>query len=596
MLQKNSDAGILRRGHGLKKKKIAQAWDLLFAVSIFRCSAIMPCIELHHPGFRILMSTGSGKVFDAIVVGGGHNGLTSAAYLAREGLSTLVLERREIVGGCCVTEEIAPGCRVSSTSYIASMLRPEVIRDLRLGKHGLHMAPCDPSLQVPFPDGSVVPWWAQRDRAAAEFSKISAKDAQTFIRVDRQLKTLASYLQPFFLEPPPHAGTDSVAGWADLLRVGKRFRKISRAQIAQLVSFLTGSLGEFLDRNYESDKIKTLFLANNVYGKHGGPYQQGSAIGLLFHLLSGGEHEQQGFYGHVMGGMGAITQAMAGAAREFGADIKTNSAVAQIDVRGSRLRGVVLEDGTELRSRIVLSNADPKRTFLKLVPSSELPSEFLHAIRGIKMDGPCAKVNFVLSEEPRFTGTPSNAPPLERSLYTLVRSLEFAERCYDIAKYGEIPEELWVDCVVASNADSSLAPPGRHILTCFVQYVPYRLKTGGWDSNRELLGDRVVKKIAEYAPNVSKAILARQVLTPLDLERTYGLTEGNIFHGELNLEQLFFMRPVAGWSQYRTPIPGLYLCGAGAHPGGGVTGAPGHNAAKQALRDWKKLGKQRLPD
>ena len=542
------------------------------------------------------MSTGRTNVFDAIVVGGGHNGLTAAAYLAREGLSTLVLERREIVGGCCVTEEIAPGCRVSTTSYIASMLRPEVIRDLRLGEHGLRMVPCEPSLQVPFLDGSVLPWWAQRERAVAEFSKISVKDTQTFIRVDQQLKTLASYLQPFFLEPPPNPGTDSVAGWADLLRVSKRFRKISSREIAELISFLTGSLGDFLDRNYESEKIKTLFLANNVYGKHGGPYQQGSAIGLLFHLLSGGEHEQQGFYGHVMGGMGAITQAMAGAARKFGAEIKTDSPVVQIDVRGGRLRGVILEDGTEFRSRIVLSNADPKRTFLRLVPSSELPGEFLQAIRGIKMDGPCAKVNFVLSEEPRFTGTPPNAPPLERSLYTLVPSMEFAEHCYDIAKFGDIPAELWVDCVVASNADSSLAPPDRHILTCFVQYVPYRLRTGDWDSNRELLGDRVVKKIAEYAPNVPNAIIARQVLTPLDLERTFGLTEGNIFHGELNLEQLFFMRPVAGWSQYRTPITGLYLCGAGAHPGGGVTGAPGHNAAKQALRDWKKLRKQTRPD
>jgi phytoene dehydrogenase-like protein len=272
-------------------------------------------------------------------------------------------------------------------------------------------------------------------------------------------------------------------------------------------------------------------------------------------------------------------------------EIRTNSAVARIEVRGGRLRGVVLEDGTELQSKMVLSNADPKRTFLQLLAPSELPEEFVHAIRGIKMDGPCAKVNLVLDEEPRFTGTPAGATLLERSLYTLVPSLEFAERCYDIAKFGGIPEELWVDCVVASNVDGSLAPTGRHIMTCFVQYVPYRLREGNWDANRELLGDRVIKKIAEYAPNVSNAIVARQVLTPLDLERVYGLTEGNIFHGELNLEQLFFMRPVAGWSQYRTPIAGLYLCGAGAHPGGGVTGAPGHNAAKQALRDWKTLRK-----
>lgn len=531
---------------------------------------------------------GSNPIYDAIVIGAGHNGLTAAAYLGRAGLSTLVLERREIVGGCCVTEEIAPGCRASTTSYIASMLRPEVIAELRLADHGLKMIPCDPAIQVPFPDRHVVPWWADRERARQEFSKISTKDANRFVQVDDQLKKLARYLQPFFLEPPPEIDTSSLKGWSDLFRAGKRFRGISNAEIAQLVSFLTGSLGEFLDQNYESEKMKTMFLANNVYGKHGGPYQPGTAIGLLFHLLSGGEHELQGFYGHVMGGMGSITQALAAAGQKLGMHIRTNASVAHIDVRGGRARGVVLEDGTELRGRMILSNADPKRTFLKMLDAKDLPEDFLFAVRGIKMQGPCAKVNMVLAEEPRFTGTPAQATPLERTFYTLVPSLEFAERCYDIAKFGEIPEELWVDCVVSSNADASLAPPGKHILTCFVQYVPYRLREGNWDENRDLLGDRVVKKIAEYAPNVPAAILARQVLTPLDLERTYGLTEGNIFHGDLRLEQLFFMRPVPGWSQYRTPVEGLYLCGAGAHPGGGVTGAPGRNAAHQALRDWKK--------
>jgi phytoene dehydrogenase-like protein len=531
--------------------------------------------------------------YDAVVVGAGHNGLTAAAYLAGAGLSTLVLERREIVGGCCVTEEIAPGCRVSTTSYIASMLRPEVISDLRLRDHGLRMIPCDPAIQVPFPDGHVVPWWADRERAKAEFKKISSKDAETFIQVDDQLKKLVRYLQPFFMVPPPEIDTTSMSGWTDLFRVGRKFSGISSQEISQLISFLTGSLGEFLDHNYESDKIKTMFLANNVYGKHGGPYQPGTAIGLLFHLLSGGEHELQGFYGHVMGGMGAITQALAAAGQKLGVEIRTSAPVAHIDVRDGRARGVVLEDGTEIRARIVLSNADPKRTFLKMVAASELPNDFLHSIRGIKMEGPCAKVNLVLDEEPRFIGTSSDATPLERTFYTLVPSLQFAERCYDIAKFGDIPEELWVDCVISSNADASLAPPGKHILTCFVQYVPYHLRPdnglpGNWDDNRNLLGDRVIRKIAEYAPNVRNAILSRQVLTPLDLERTYGLTEGNIFHGDLRLEQLFFMRPVAGWSQYRTPVDGLYLCGAGTHPGGGVTGAPGHNAAHQVLRDWKK--------
>src|SRR6202142_1488972 len=264
------------------------------------------------------------KAYDAIVIGAGHNGLTAAAYLARAGLSTLVLERREIVGGCCVTEEIAPGCRASTTSYIASMLRPTVIRDLGLAAHGLRMVPCDPALAVPFADGHVLPWWADRDRTAAEFRKISPRDAETFIRGDDQLKKLARYLQPFFLEPPPDPAFYGAEGWFELLRVGNRFRGMTGAEVGQLVSFLTGSLADFLDRNYESEKIKTMFLANNVYGKHGGPYDPGSALGLLFHLLSVGDGDTQGFYGHVLGGMGSITQALASAGRKFGVEILTS--------------------------------------------------------------------------------------------------------------------------------------------------------------------------------------------------------------------------------------------------------------------------------
>jgi phytoene dehydrogenase-like protein len=526
--------------------------------------------------------------YDAIVVGSGHNGLTASAYLARAGLSVLVLERRDVVGGCCVTEEIAPGCRASTTSYIASMLRPEVIRDLELGSHGLRMVPCEPVLQLALAGGVTIPWWGDIARTAAEIERFSKRDAESFVRVDAQLKKLARYLQPFLLQPPPDIGDRSLPGLFELLKSAMRFRGIGGDGIAQLIRFMTGSLGDFLDQNFESDEVKTLLLANNVYGKHGGPYQNGTALGLLFHLLSGGAQHVQGFMGHVIGGMGSITQAMAAAARKRGVEIATSCEVAHVAVRDGRAAGVVLSDGREIAARLVVSNADPKRTLLGLVDAKELPDDFRSAIAGIKMAGPCAKVNLVLSEEPRVEGMPAGADPGRRALFTLVPSLEFAERCYDTAKLGDIPEEPWVDCVVASNVDASLAPAGRHVMTCFVQYVPYALRRGTWDEQRELLGDRVVKVIARYAPNVPGSIVARQVLTPLDLERTYALTEGNIFHGDLVLEQMFFMRPVPGWARYRTPVRGLYLCGAGTHPGGGVTGAPGYNAAHQILRDEKR--------
>jgi len=526
--------------------------------------------------------------YDAIVIGGGHNGLTTAAYLARAGFATLVLERRGIVGGCCVTEEIAPGCRASTTSYIASMLRPEVIQDLDLGSHGLRMVACEPGYQVALPGGVTIPAWTDHARTAAELERFSKKDAATFLRVDAQLKKLARYLQPFFLEPPPDVGARGIAGLMELLRLGKRFYRISQDEIAQMVSFTTGSLGDFLDRHYESDEVKTFILANNVYGKHGGPYQNGTALGLLFHMLSGGEHGLQGFNGHVIGGMGSITQALAAAGRQRGVEIATSSPVVKILVRGGAAQGVVLEDGREIAARCVVSNADPKRTFLGMLDASDLPEEFRSAIDGIKMAGPCAKVNMVLNEEPQVDGMPADADAGRRAFFTLVPSLEFAERSYNSAKLGEFPDELWVDCVVASGVDPSLAPEGTHIMTCFVQYVPYQLKQGTWDENRELLGERVVQMIARHAPNVPGAIKAQQVLTPLDLERTYGLTEGNIFHGDLVLDQLFFMRPVPGWAQYRTPVRGLYLCGAGTHPGGGVTGAPGYNAAHRILADRRR--------
>jgi phytoene dehydrogenase-like protein len=526
--------------------------------------------------------------YDAIVVGGGHNGLTAAFYLARAGLRTVVLERREVVGGACVTEEIAPGVRASTTSYIASMLRPEIIRDLRLAEHGLRMVPCEPGLQIVIEDGKTLAWWADDARTAAEIARYSKKDAEAFVRVTQRLHHLAKDLQSFFLEEPPDLYS---RGWARIRegrRAYTRLKGWGGSELSDLVRFTTGSLGEFVDRHFESDEVKRLYLANNVYGMHAPPYRPGTAIGLMFHMLSGGEHEVQGFNGHVIGGMGSITQAMATAVGQAGAEIRTSSPVASIDTREGRATGVTLEDGTQLTSKVVVSGADPKRTFLGLVEPAALPEDFRRDVAAIKMAGPAAKVNFALREEPVWTGMPVDADPNQRSLATLVPTLEEAQRMYDQHVWGEIPDELWVDCVTASNVDDSLAPPGTHVMTAFVQYVPFELREGTWDSRRQELVDKVVERIARYAPNVPGAIEAVKAVTPLDLERTYGLTEGNIFHGDLGIEQLFFMRPLPGWSHYRTPVKDLYLCGAGVHPGGGVTGAPGYVSSHRILRDLKK--------
>jgi phytoene dehydrogenase-like protein len=529
---------------------------------------------------------------DAIIIGAGHNGLTAASYLARAGWKTLVLERRDIVGGCAVTEEIdanlAPGCRVSTASYIASMLRPEVIRDMKLAGYGLQMVACDPGVQTALPDGSVVSWWSDRTRMAAGMQEFAPNDIERFFEIEDELQKLAAYLQPFFLESPPDPDKSGLDGFLELVRVGRRFRKLRGKETAALMQFLTGSLGEFLDHNFESDALKRLILSNSLYGKHGGPYQPGTAMGLLFHLLSGGEEEKQGFAGHVIGGMGAITQAMASSCKDSGVEIRTGCEVASINHNTGKVSGVTLADGTVIEAALVVSNADPRRTFLDLIDESGLDAEFRREVAGIRMDGPCGKVNLVLDEEPRVVGMPASHSKQERSLFTLAPSLQEAEDIYNQAARGDVPDELWVDCVLASNVDPGLVTEGRHVLTCFVQFLPYAPRNSSWDQQRDTLGDMVIERIGRYAPNVPDSLIAKKIYTPKDLEDTFGITEGNIFHGDINMGQLFFMRPLPGWAQYRTPIDGLYLCGAGTHPGGGVTGAPGYNAAHKILRDIKR--------
>ncbi len=526
--------------------------------------------------------------YDAVVIGAGHNGLTTAFYLARAGLRTLVLERREIVGGCCVTEEIdaaaAPGCRVSTASYMASMLRPEIIRDLQLDRHGLRMIAAEPTVQAVMPDGVILPGWSDRERMRALLMRVAPKDCERFLSLDVRLSGLARHLEPLFMQAPPDLQRGGFAGMAELLRFGWKFRGLKGRQVADLIAFATGSLGEFLDRSLESPHLKSLVLSNSLYGKHGGPYDAGTLFGLLFHLLGGGAEAKQGFVGHVMGGMGAITQAMAAACVAQGVEIRTSSPVHRVTIRSGRAQGVVLADGTQIDAAIVVSNADPKRTFLDLVEADELDDQFRADVRGIKMDGPCGKLNLVLDEEPKLSGGDPDADTLRNAQFTLVPWLEGAQRCYESARQGRVHERLWIDCLVPSLLDPSLVTPGKHVMTCFVQYLPGK-PAEGWENAREPLRRQLLAHLAEHVPAVGRSLVASRLYTPADLENTFGITEGNIFHGDLRPDQLFFMRPVPAYARYATPVRALYLCGAGTHPGGGVTGAPGFNAAHRILSD-----------
>jgi phytoene dehydrogenase-like protein len=524
--------------------------------------------------------------WDALVIGGGHNGLVTAGLLARAGLATCVLERRDVVGGACVTEEIAPGFRASTAAYIASMMRPEVIRALELTRYGLTMTPCDPLQFIPARNGNALYYWQDPRRTAAGIESISPRDAREFLAFDQEIKRLAAYLEPFFLEPPPPID-EGVRALPDLARIALRLRKISEADIGRLTRFLTASVMDLVDARFERAEVKNIIACSNVLGIHGGPMTQGSASGLVFHSLSGGDELSQGFMGHVKGGMGTITQALAAAVQAGGGTVRTGAPVARILVDSGRATGVALASGEEIRARVVVSNADPKRTFLGLVEPAHLDADFRAAIEAIKMAGPCAKINFALSEAPVVPQMPKDATPAMLSDFTVCPGTDYHERAWDEAKHGRASTHPYVDCVVPTHLDPGLAPPGRHVLTAFVNYAPYRLAEGDWATERERLAERVTDTITEFAPNFRRSVVARDILSPVDLEARFGLTEGNIFHGDLNLGQLFLGRPVPGWARYRTPIRALYLCGAGTHPGGGVTGAPGWNAAQQILRDWK---------
>ncbi|MGH9797650.1 MAG: phytoene desaturase family protein, partial [Candidatus Polarisedimenticolia bacterium] len=450
----------------------------------------------------------------------------------------------------------------------------------------LRMTPCDPLQFLPSRAGRPLFLWQDARRTAAGIETHSPRDARSFLEFDGAIKRLAAYLETFFMEPPPALG-GGLASLKDLARVGLRLRRITNDDAGRLVQFLTASVADLVDARFETPDVKNLIAASNVLGIHGGPMTPGTAAGLMFHSLSGGDELSQGFMGHVHGGMGTITRALADACRAHGATVRTGAEVVRILVENGRAAGVALAGGEEIRARLVASNADPKRTFLKLLEPGVLDGTFVEDVRRIKMAGPCAKINFALSEAPVLAQWPRDLSPAEKSDFTVSHGLEYHERAWDECKHGRASTDPYVDCVVPTHLDPDLAPPGRAVLTAFVNYAPYRLAEGDWTVERERLADRVTGAIEEVAPGFRSSVIARDILSPVDLEERFGLTEGNIFHGDLSLGQLFLGRPVPGWSRYRTPIRGLYLCGAGTHPGGGVTGAPGFNAARQILKDLR---------
>jgi phytoene dehydrogenase-like protein len=525
------------------------------------------------------------KAYDTIVIGAGHNGLTAAAYLARAGRTVLVLERRHVVGGAAVTEEIFPGFKFSVCSYVVSLLRPEIIRELDLAAHGLEILPLDGTF-TPMPSGNYL--WRVNDHARTfrEVARHSHRDAEIYDEYGRAMVEMARFAKAILSMTPPDPFSMRLADLRALGGLAQRFRALRTHDRANQLQLLTMSAVDFLDQWFETDVLKATMSASGIIGTFQGVRSPGTAYVLLHHYMG----EIDGAFrswGLSRGGTGAVSEAIASAARAAGAEIRLSAPVSRILEKRGVAKGVVLANGDEILAPLVLSSLDPRLTFLKMLDESALPSEFVVDIKRYKFRGSSGKVNLALDGLPDFLAKPGAGPHL-RGAISISPSVEYMERAYDEAKYGRYSRRPYIDIVIPSLTDPSLAPPGQHVMSCFVQYAPYHLKEGAWPDLREAFGDAVVDTISQHAPNLKSRIVHRQVLTPLDLEQEFGLSEGNIFQGELSLEQLFFLRPAPGWAGYRTPIRGLYLAGSATHPGGGIMAAPGRNAALRALADTRK--------
>jgi phytoene dehydrogenase-like protein len=529
------------------------------------------------------------KRYDAIIIGGGHNGLTSAAYLARAGLTTLVLEKRHVLGGAAVTEEVFPGFRFSVASYVVSLLRPEIIRELNLPKHGLEILPLDGTF-TPL-DGDYL--WRVNDhgRTMRELRRWSPSDAEAYEEYGLLMMEMARFIKPILSVVPPDPGRIDPREWLPLAGLARSFRKLPERHQAVFIQLMTMSAADFLDQWFETDPLKATMSASGIIGTFQGVRSPGTAYVLLHHYMG----EIDGAFrawGIPRGGTGGVSNAIASAARSLGAEIRTEAPVAMIRVQGGRATGVVLENGEAIGAGAVLSSADVRRTFVDLVEPGALDPQFVTDVKRYKFRGSSGKVNLALDGLPDFACLPGRGEHL-RGAISFSPSVDYMERAYDDAKYGRFSRRPYVDVIIPTLVDPAMAPPGKHVMSCFVQYAPYGLADGAvWDSKmRDAFGDTVIDTIAERAPNIRDLILHRQVLTPLDMEETFGLSQGNIFQGELSLEQLFFNRPVPGWARFRTPIRDLWLSGSAVHPGGGIMGAPGRLAALEVLRAKRRSRK-----
>jgi phytoene dehydrogenase-like protein len=526
----------------------------------------------------------SRATYDAIVIGGGHNGLVTACYLARRKWKVLVLERRYIVGGACVTEEnVFPGYKVSTAAYVNSLFRPEIVRDLRLREYGFEVLERNPASFSPFEDGRYLLLGGDPASDRAEIAKFSRFDAENYPKYERMLERVASVLEPTLVRAPPNVERTSVADLIEMLKLALRVKRLG-PPLGEVVEVLTGPARPILDRWFESEQLKATLATDAIIGAFAAPSMPGTAY-VLFHHVMGETNGKKGVWSYVRGGMGGLTQALAKAAGDLGVEIRTEAEVARILVKHGAAVGVALSNGAEFPARAVASSVDCRLTFEKFLDQRVLPPEFLAEIRRIDYDSASLKINVALASLPSFGAYPGTAAgPQHRGTIHLCPDQDFIERAYDEAKYGRPSTEPVVECTIPSSVDPSVAPPGRHLMSMFCQYAPYRLKAGAWDDAlKNAFADRCFEVVERYAPGFKSSVLDRRILSPKDLEETFNLTGGNIFQGAMSLNKLFAFRPAPGYAKYRTPVENLFLCGSAAHPGGGVMGAPGWNAAREML-------------